>query len=64
MIVVPKLQRRGIGRALFDRVIARIGTRRLVSLVATAAGARLYRSAGFGRESRGAVAMFRRPEDA
>lgn len=42
----------------------RISPRRLVSLVATPAGAPLYRSAGFGEESRGAVAMFSRPEGA
>jgi len=64
MIVVPELQRRGIGRALFDRVIARIGDRRLVALVATPAGAPLYRAAGFTEEGRGAVALFRRSEGA
>lgn len=62
MIVEPELQGQGIGRALFDRVIARVGDRRLVSLVATPAGTPLYRSAGFAEESRGAIAMFRRPE--
>jgi GNAT superfamily N-acetyltransferase len=61
MIVVPELQRQGVGRELFDRVIARVGGRNLVSLVATAAGRELYRSAGFSEESRGAVGMFRRP---
>ena len=63
MIVVPELQRRGIGRALFERVVARIGARTLASLVATPAGAGLYRSAGFTQESRGAVGMFRRRQD-
>jgi GNAT superfamily N-acetyltransferase len=62
MMVVPELQRRGVGRALFDPVIARVGGRNLVSLVATAAGKELYRSAGFSEESRGAVGMFRRRE--
>ena len=61
MVVVPELQRTGVGRALFDRVIERVGVRNLVSLVATAAGRELYRSAGFHEESRGAVGMFRRP---
>ena len=64
MIVVPELQRAGIGRELFDRVIERVGGRNLVSLVATPAGAGLYRAAGFTRESRGAVGMFRRREGA
>jgi GNAT superfamily N-acetyltransferase len=62
MMVVPELQRRGVGRALFDRVIARVGGRNLVSLVATPAGKELYRSTGFSQESRGAVGMFRRPD--
>jgi ribosomal protein S18 acetylase RimI-like enzyme len=63
MMVVPDLQRRGIGRALFDRVVGQIGSRNLVSLVATPAGKELYRSAGFSEESRGAVAMFRRSSE-
>jgi GNAT superfamily N-acetyltransferase len=62
MIVVPELQRRGVGRGLLDRVLRRVGARSLVSLVATAAGEPLYRSAGFTEESRGAVGMFRRRE--
>ncbi len=62
LIVVPELQRRGVGRALFDHTVARIRARHLVSLVATPAGTPLYRSAGFAEESPGAIAMFRRPE--
>lgn len=60
MIVVPELQGRGVGRALFDRVLRHVGARSLVSLVATPAGVGLYRSAGFIEQSPGAVGMFRR----
>ncbi|HET7235652.1 MAG TPA: GNAT family N-acetyltransferase [Actinomycetota bacterium] len=60
MMVAPELQRQGVGRALFDRVMEQVGGRNLVSLVATPAGRELYRSAGFSEESLGAVGMFRR----
>ncbi|MBI2237805.1 MAG: GNAT family N-acetyltransferase [Actinobacteria bacterium] len=61
MIVAPDLQRRGVGSALFDRVLERTQRRHLVALVATAAGAPLYRAAGFSEESLGSVALFLRP---
>jgi GNAT superfamily N-acetyltransferase len=61
MIVLPELQRKGIGAALFERVLLRTGDRHLVTLVATPAGAGLYRRAGFSEGSSGSIALFRRP---
>ena len=60
MIVEPPHQHAGIGRAIFDSVLARAGGRSLVGLVATAAGEPMYRAAGFGERSRGSTALFRR----
>jgi len=60
MIVDPAHQRAGIGRAIFDRVLARTDGRTLVGLVATAAGEPMYRAAGFAERSRGSTALFRR----
>lgn len=60
MIVLPEHRRRGIGRELFDRMLARCRGRSLVSLVATPYGAPLYRAAGFAEESRGSIALFLR----
>jgi GNAT superfamily N-acetyltransferase len=60
MIVDPPHQHAGIGRAIFESVLARAGGRSLVSLVATAAGEPMYRAAGFGERSRGSTALFRR----
>jgi GNAT superfamily N-acetyltransferase len=61
MIVHPTYQHLGIGRALFDRVLARTRRRHIVALVATAAGEQLYRSRGFSEESLGSTALFVRP---
>jgi GNAT superfamily N-acetyltransferase len=60
MIVAPPRQRSGIGRAIFESVLARAGGRSLVGLVATAAGEPMYRAAGFGERSGGSTALFRR----
>jgi GNAT superfamily N-acetyltransferase len=60
MIVDPAHQRAGIGRSIFERVLARTDGRTLVGLVATAVGAPIYRAAGFTEESRGSRALFRR----
>jgi GNAT superfamily N-acetyltransferase len=61
MIVHPTYQHLGIGRELFDRVLARTRERHLVALVATAAGEQMYRSRGFSEESLGSTALFVRP---
>jgi GNAT superfamily N-acetyltransferase len=61
MIVHPSYQHLGIGRALFDRVLARTRERHLVALVATPAGEQMYRSRGFSEESLGSTALFVRP---
>jgi GNAT superfamily N-acetyltransferase len=60
MIVLPGHRGRGIGKAIFDRLMARCRGRSLVSLVATPYGAPMYRAAGFSEESRGSVALFLR----
>ena len=61
MIVHPSYQHLGIGRALFDRVLARTRERHVVALVTTAAGEQMYRSRGFSEESLGSRALFVRP---
>ena len=60
MIVLPGHRGRGIGSAIFERMLAHCRGRSLVSLVATPYGAPMYRAAGFSEESRGSVALFRR----
>ena len=60
MVVDPPLQHTGIGRAIFERVLARAGGRSLVDLVATAAGEPMYRAAGFAERNGGSSALFRR----
>jgi GNAT superfamily N-acetyltransferase len=60
MIVLPEHRRRGVGGAIFERMLARCRGRSLVSLVATPYGAPMYRAAGFSEESLGSVALFRR----
>ena len=60
MIVLPDHRGRGVGGAIFERMLARCRGRSLVSLVATPYGAPMYRAAGFSEESRGSVALFRR----
>jgi len=61
MIVLPDQQRKGIGSAMFERILRRTTDRHLVALVATPAGAILYRRAGFAEESSGSIGLFRRP---
>jgi GNAT superfamily N-acetyltransferase len=61
MIVHPRYQHLGMGRELFERVLARTRERHLVALVATAAGEQMYRSRGFSEESLGSTALFVRP---
>jgi ribosomal protein S18 acetylase RimI-like enzyme len=58
LIVAPERQRRGIGRQLLAAVMARTAERRLVSLIATAAGEALYRAAGFAETDGRSTAMF------
>lgn len=58
VIVAPAWQRRGIARALMERVMAQLAGRRLVALVATPAGDALYRSLGFAETSDGSRALF------
>jgi ribosomal protein S18 acetylase RimI-like enzyme len=58
LIVIPERQRQGIGRALLAAVMERTAGRRLVSLIATAAGEALYRSAGFAESDGRSTAMF------
>jgi GNAT superfamily N-acetyltransferase len=60
MVVAPAHQRTGVGRVIFDSVLARAGGRSLVSLVATASGEPMYRAAGFAERGRGSIALFRR----
>jgi GNAT superfamily N-acetyltransferase len=61
MIVVPEAQRRGIGRAILERLLARASARTIVALVATPAGRPLYEEYGFRVESGGSVGMLLRP---
>jgi len=60
MIVDPPHQHTGIGRAIFDCILARAGGRSLVGLVATSDGEPMYRAAGFAERSGGSTALFRR----
>jgi ribosomal protein S18 acetylase RimI-like enzyme len=60
VIVAPEYQRRGIGHALVARVLERTAGRRLVSLIATAAGEALYRAEGFHERDARSTALFRR----
>ena len=60
LLVVPELQRRGIGRALLGAVLEQTAGRRLVSLSATPAGEALYRSAGFAETDGRSTALFMR----
>lgn len=61
MIVRPDFQRQGIGTRLLETVLDRTRSRHLVSLVATPAGIRMYRNAGFTEESRGSIPLVWRP---
>lgn len=63
MIVDPEHQRRGIGRAILDVMLARTSARTIVALVATPHGRHLYESVGFELESRNSVGMLMRPGD-
>jgi GNAT superfamily N-acetyltransferase len=60
VIVRPERQRAGIGRAILAAVLEQTAGRRLVSLVSTAAGEALYRSAGFAETDGRSTALFRR----
>jgi aralkylamine N-acetyltransferase len=60
MIVLPEHRGRGIGSAIFERMLAHCSGRSLVALVATPHGAPMYRAAGFTEESRGSIALFKR----
>src|SRR5215213_10484814 len=60
VIVHPERQRGGIGRALLAAVLEQTAGRRLVSLVSTAPGEALYRSAGFAETDGRSTALFRR----
>jgi GNAT superfamily N-acetyltransferase len=60
MIVVPEHRGRGIGGAIFERMLAHCRGRSLVALVATPLGAPIYRAAGFSEESKGSIALFMR----
>jgi ribosomal protein S18 acetylase RimI-like enzyme len=69
VIVAPEHRRQGIGHALVAHVLERTADRRLVSLIATAAGEALYRAEGFNERDSRSTALFRRqpalpaPED-
>ena len=54
MIVLPEHRCRGVGGAIFQRMLAHCRGRSLVALVATPLGAPIYRAAGFGEESQAA----------
>ena len=62
VIVIPPLQRRGIGRALLEMAMARTAARGFFVLVATSEGEGLYRAAGFSEAGGGGKALFWRPE--
>jgi GNAT superfamily N-acetyltransferase len=63
VIVRPERQRGGLGRALLAAVLEQTAGRRLVSLVSTAAGEALYRSAGFAETDGRSTALFRRAHE-
>jgi GNAT superfamily N-acetyltransferase len=63
VIVRPERQRGGIGRALLAAVLEQTAGRRLVSLISTAAGEALYRSAGFAETDGRSTALFRRAHE-
>ena len=63
VIVRPERQRGGVGRALLAAVLEQTAGRRLVSLVSTAAGEALYRSAGFAETDGRSTALFRRAHE-
>ena len=60
MIVLPDHRGRGIGGAIFERMLAHCRGRSLLALVATPHGAPMYRAAGFSEESHGSIALFLR----
>ena len=60
MIVLPEHRGRGVGGAIFERMLAHCHGRSLVALVATPLGAPIYRAAGFSEESKGSIALFMR----
>jgi GNAT superfamily N-acetyltransferase len=58
VLVEPTRQRRGIGRALMAHLLEHTADRRLVSLIATAAGEALYRAFGFAEQDDLSTALF------
>jgi predicted GNAT family N-acyltransferase len=60
VIVVPALQRGGLGTELFSRAMEQVGGRSLVTLVGTATGAPLYHRSGFVANDARATGLFRR----
>lgn len=60
MLVVPELQRRGLGERILRLLLERAEGRTIVALVATEAGRPLYERYGFTAASRGSVGMLRR----
>jgi ribosomal protein S18 acetylase RimI-like enzyme len=62
LLVEPARQRRGIGRLLMTQVLEHTAERRLVSLIATAAGEALYRALGFNASDGRSTALFLRHE--
>ena len=60
MIVVPELQRSGLGERILRLLVERAEGRTIVALVATDAGRPLYERHGFTTASRGSVWMLRR----
>jgi GNAT superfamily N-acetyltransferase len=64
MIVLPEAQRRGVGRAILERLLEYASARTIVALVATPAGRPLYEAYGFQAESGGSVGMLLRPPEA
>ena len=61
VIVVPEAQRRGIGTAIFERLLEQASARTTVVLVASPAGKPLYERYGFTSDDGRGVAMLMRP---
>jgi GNAT superfamily N-acetyltransferase len=61
VIVDPPAQRRGIGTAILERLLAEASSRGIVTLVASPAGKPLYERYGFTSDDGRGVAMLMRP---